>query len=242
MSKFHWWFINEELRAINSIIPEKQCVITSVTHFLFKMWEDNSKYNAQTLHCVKSVQIRSFFWSVYTDQKSSVFEHFSRGVNWFNVKKTVQCWEHNYIINIFIHAKISFVHSKTMPSAEEYPESCQRSKVLVFAKCLSLTALTAFAKSSILDVLHYFDYTSEMHYSDFPATKFMFKVNNRNIITRHEMCSKLTIKTTGRRHWRGSSVFIVNFKLISHLALLFLLLTLTRQMPTGFKMHYNVIK
>ena len=39
-------------------------------------------------------------------------------------------------------------------------------------------------------------------------------------------CSKLTIKTTERRHWDRSSVFIVNFEHISHVALAFLLLTL----------------
>ena len=40
------------------------------------------------------------------------------------------------------------------------------------------------------------------------------------------MYSKLTIKTPGRRHWRRSGVFIVNFERISHLVLVFLLLTL----------------
>ena len=39
----------------------------------------------------------------------------------------------------------------------------------------------------------------------------MFKVNN---------------KTPERHHWRRSGVFIVNFDHISHLALVFLLLTL----------------
>ena len=38
-------------------------------------------------------------------------------------------------------------------------------------------------------------------------------------------CSKLTIETV-QRHWRRSGVFIVNFEHISHLVLLFLLLTL----------------
>ena len=51
----------------------------------------------------------------------------------------------------------------------------------------------------------------------------MFKVNNRNTRRRCEICSKLTIKTPERRH-----VFIVNFKHISHLVLVFLLLTLSR--------------
>ena len=55
---------------------------------------------------------------------------------------------------------------------------------------------------------------------------YMFKVNNRNTRTRCEICSKLTIKTPERRHWRRSGVFIVNFEHISHLVLVFLLLTL----------------
>ena len=37
------------------------------------------------------------------------------------------------------------------------------------------------------------------------------------------------------RQWRRSSVFIVNFEHISHLVLVFLLLTLNKQLPTGFK-------
>ena len=51
------------------------------------------------------------------------------------------------------------------------------------------------------------------------------KVNNRNTRT-SEICSKLTIKTPERRHWRRSGVFIVNFEYISNLVLIFLLLTL----------------
>ena len=61
-----------------------------------------------------------------------------------------------------------------------------------------------------------------------PAGKYMFKVNNRNTRAGCEICSKLTIKTPGRRHWRRSGVFIVNFEHISHLVLVFLLLTLSR--------------
>ena len=52
----------------------------------------------------------------------------------------------------------------------------------------------------------------------------MFKVNNRNAGKRCEICSKLTIKTPERCVRTG--VFIVNFEHISHLVLLFLLLTL----------------
>ena len=40
----------------------------------------------------------------------------------------------------------------------------------------------------------------------------MFKVNNRNTRKRCELCSKLTVKTPERRHWRHSGVFIVNLE------------------------------
>ena len=61
-----------------------------------------------------------------------------------------------------------------------------------------------------------------------PAVNYVFKVSNRNTRTRSEICSKLTIKTPERYHWRRSDFFIVNFEHISHHVLLFLLLTLSR--------------
>ena len=66
-----------------------------------------------------------------------------------------------------------------------------------------------------------------------PTGNCMFKVNNRNTRTRCETCSKLTIKTPERRHWSRFGVFIVNLEHISHLVLVFLMLTLSRQMPAG---------
>ena len=45
-----------------------------------------------------------------------------------------------------------------------------------------------------------------------PVDIYMFKVNNRNTRTRCEICSKVTIKTPERRHWRCSGVSIVNFE------------------------------
>ena len=56
----------------------------------------------------------------------------------------------------------------------------------------------------------------------------VFKVNKRNTRTRCEICSELTIKTPEQRHSRRSGVFVVNFEHISHLYLVFLLLTLSR--------------
>ena len=61
----------------------------------------------------------------------------------------------------------------------------------------------------------------------------IFKVNNRNTKIRCEICSKLTRKTPKRRQWRFSCVFIINFEQISHLFLVFLLLTLSRYTQAG---------
>ena len=50
-----------------------------------------------------------------------------------------------------------------------------------------------------------------------PASNYMFKVNNRN-----------------------TSIFIVNFEHVSHLVLLFLLLTLKIKLPAGHDVKSNV--
>ena len=65
-------------------------------------------------------------------------------------------------------------------------------------------------------------------YVRYPVGNCTFKVNNRSSRTRCEICSKLTIKIPERRHWRRSGIFIINFEHISHLILVFLVLTLSR--------------
>ena len=77
-------------------------------------------------------------------------------------------------------------------------------------------------------------YLNNRKYTDsFPAGIYLLKVNNRNTSTRCEICLKLTNKTPEGRHWRRSAVFIVNFEHISHLVLVFLLLTLNMHLPAG---------
>ena len=70
-----------------------------------------------------------------------------------------------------------------------------------------------------------------------PANIKLFKVNNKNVRKRCEICSKVTIKTPERRHWLCSGVFIVTFEHISHLFLVFLLLTLNNQMLVQMCSH-----
>ena len=67
---------------------------------------------------------------------------------------------------------------------------------------------------------------SFLRWKVFPANIYLFKVRNRNTRKRSEICSVLTIKTPERHQLRRSGVFIVNFEHISHLFLVFLLLTL----------------
>ena len=72
----------------------------------------------------------------------------------------------------------------------------------------------------------------------YPAGIHLLKVNNRNARTRCEICSKLTIRTPERYHCR-SGVFIVNFEQISHLVLVFLLLTLNMQLLPIYTVRYD---
>ena len=62
--------------------------------------------------------------------------------------------------------------------------------------------------------------------SPYLANIYLFWFNNRNTGNRFKICSKLTIKTQDRRHWRRSVIVILNFEQISHIVLVFPLLIL----------------
>ena len=89
---------------------------------------------------------------------------------------------------------------------------------------LFLSSVKAKIFHGIAEVRMMHNLDAFLHYC--PAGIYLLKVNNRNTRTRCEICSKLTIKIPERRHKRRSGVFIVNFEHISHLVLVFLLLTL----------------
>ena len=84
----------------------------------------------------------------------------------------------------------------------------------------SYTPLTVFKKASS----KMFDWI--LNTPLIPAGFYVLNVNNKGTRTRCEICSKLIIKTPERHQWRRYDVFIVNFESISHLVLMFLLLTL----------------
>ena len=55
----------------------------------------------------------------------------------------------------------------------------------------------------------------------YPAGHYLFRNNNGNIRTLCKICSNLTIKTREWHHWRLLGVFIIIFKQISNIVLLF---------------------
>ena len=66
-----------------------------------------------------------------------------------------------------------------------------------------------------------------------PFGNYVFKVNNKSTKTRCEIYFNLTTKTPEWRHWHRSGIFIVNFKHVLHLVLVFLLSALSKYMPAG---------
>ena len=91
------------------------------------------------------------------------------------------------------------------------------------------------SRVSVLDSLQVHIYWVTQNFSiNFSCRRFTLNsagiyllwVSNRNTRTRCETCSELTIKTPEWRQWHRFNAFIVNFEHISHLFLVFLLLTL----------------
>ena len=130
--------------------------------------------------------------------------------------------------------KIDFYNSMS----EAYLEPCASPKITKIHSTKIVNGsllLTIFTKYSTLDVWQGSEYMSACRSNwsatpkySFTAYNCMFKVNNRNARTRCQICFKLTIKKKERHKWRCSGVFIVNSEHISHLVLMFLLLTLSR--------------
>ena len=73
---------------------------------------------------------------------------------------------------------------------------------------------------------------------DYPVNICLFKVSNRNTSQTCNVCSKLTLKTPERIHWRRSDLFNVSFEHISHFFLVFLLLFWTGKCWLGISFHF----
>ena len=73
-----------------------------------------------------------------------------------------------------------------------------------------------------------------------PVGIYLLKVNSINTRTRCEICSNITTMTSEPRHWRRPGVSIVNLEYISHLVLVFLLLTLNMYLPGGWAQFHTI--
>ena len=93
----------------------------------------------------------------------------------------------------------------------DHPCNSKRGGVCIcYKRVLPLRVLNIYyLKESISFVLKIGDKLCNLKFCenyerDFPAGKYMFKVNNRNTRTMCEICSELTIKTPEQRQWRRS--------------------------------------
>ena len=137
-----------------------------------------------------------------------------------------------------LHIKLYFPHSlrntHSMISSKKSSSYDPHKKLIWKIQCTSRRIWNCFAeyvvfkqkKSTWLKLKHWINIS--VFYLKFPASIYLFKVNNRNFGKRCEICSKSTIKIAERRHWRHSGVFIVNFEHASDLSLAFLMLALNK--------------
>ena len=67
------------------------------------------------------------------------------------------------------------------------------------------------------------------------AVFYLFKFIKENTRTMRDIYS---IKTPEQRHWDRSGVFVVNFKQISYIVLVFQFLALKKEIPAGEGLYY----
>ena len=91
-----------------------------------------------------------------------------------------------------------------------------------------------------------FDRNDTENMKRYPATIFLFKVNNKNTWKKCEISSNITTKTPERHHWCCSGVFVANFEESSYLFLVLLLLLWTSKWlldileKLNYPQHYHL--
>ena len=102
-------------------------------------------------------------------------------------------------------------------------------------------SIISVCETDLMNTIFSFLHSESQSVAPCLSVVYLFKVNSRNTRARCKICSKLTIKTPERRHWRCSGVLIVNFEHILHLVLIFLLLTLSIKLLLGrFRIFSNI--
>ena len=121
--------------------------------------------------------------------------------------------------------KINFCRSKSV--GVQNPDSSHYCLLKLFCVWPTFIGQIMFKLLSILFL------KSSQHWtvSSFPDNIYLFRFKNGNTRTTCSVCWNLTKKTRERCH---SGVFIVNFKQISNIVLLFQFLILNKKMLVGF--------
>ena len=116
-------------------------------------------------------------------------------------KQIVKSSRHFPLVNIW---QVFFFNSKIFPSCNYQQDPGLVTVITVSLETFIPTALSVISGSSyycdnkcstVLAAYTHADLILSSFCCLFPAGNYMFKVNNRNIRTRCEICSKVTIKT-----------------------------------------------
>ena len=146
---------------------------------------------------------------------------------WYFSKSFAKCLEQLHSLTCLegcFYPKIEFQETRNKKKSEKW-------KLIIsikYLRSLPTRLQLSFRQKSINTSFKKDTQQGKNEYRHVPTDHQMFKVNNRNNRTRCKTCSKLTIKTPKRRHWRRCDLLIGKSEHISHLALVFLLLTLSR--------------
>ena len=161
----------------------------------------------------------TLFFIRFTRYTSNPF-HLSHKTNIFSFAILIQLSENYYTNRFTSSCKIPLLkqakHFYKLIITSEKHDKDEDDSLLLFFKSITIFSINTQRSMKI----------KQPDLDSMPVSNYMFKVNNRNTRISCEIYSKLTIKAAERRHWCCSGVFICNFEYISHLVLVFLLLTL----------------
>ena len=114
---------------------------------------------------------------------------------------------------------LSLISSKLIIETQGAAYSYVKPVFLIFFLSKPSTSLSTVWCSSSYSEHVFAWWVCSSPWRHFPAKIYFFKVNNRSTRKRHEICSKLTIKTQQRHQltmkiadWRRSGVFILNWR------------------------------
>ena len=199
-----WW---PTLLYIEIYISTRNHFALNFTKFMITYDNFNTQNKHHTVSLPKFILSQGKFAFIPSTRASRIFEK-------VNVTSTILYLHENPALIFCLHMSfLKYLNGYTK-------RRCTKHKLLLTSSLLKRIVWNLFQISSNCPISKW----TAWKVRHFPANICLFKFNSRNTRKRCEICSKLTMKTPERRQWR----FIVNFEHISHLFLVFLLLTLNK--------------